>query len=85
MSKFSVRFDDDVDQQLACIKNGGTSKNERLQYLVRNHQAWMNKIESLQEQLRASQRELSEVKRVVLAKKTADLEYQRVVNKLVSD
>lgn len=85
MSKFSVRFDDDVDQQLACIKNAGKSKNERLQYLVRNHQAWMDQIESLQEQLTIRQRELSEVKRVVLAKKIADQEYLRIVNNMVSD
>lgn len=85
MSKFSVRFDDDIDQQLACIKNAGKSKNERLQYLVRNHQSWMNEIESLREQLRTSQRELSEVQRVVLAKKKADQEYLRIVNNVVSD
>jgi hypothetical protein len=70
MGKFSVRFNEDTEKQLAEIE--GPTKNAKLVYLVDHYQVWQKKLAELERNYNRTLAQIQEMRQIITYKVEAD-------------
>jgi len=86
MGKFSIRLLEEDEEKLSALDIGYSKfKNDKIKYLIRNHQILIDQVDVLKVEKTKLENQLVEVNKLIHAKYILDQETKSYVESMVSD